>query len=148
MLVSSLPCGWHVKWSGVLLEVVWFLILLGCWGQVSFTCVLALRLCLAISNLLPALPPFFGTVSVRYNVSFPVPLFFFFQCDGARWLLLAGLSWLAYVLSSCACGSTIFPGTPSPSSSVVDKLNTAMPTKVMTSMVVSLTHVQEHHSTL
>lgn len=96
--------------------------------------------------LLPALPPFL--VSVRYNVSFPVPLFFFFQCDGARWLLLAGLSWLAYVLSSCACGSTIFPGTPSPSSSVVDKLNTAMPTKVMTSMVVSLTHVQEHHSTL
>lgn len=149
MLVSSLHCGGHVKWMGVLLEVhvVWFLILLGCWGQVSFTCVLALRLCLAISCSLPSLP---FLVSVRYNVSFPVPLFFFFQCDGARWLLLAGLSWLAYmyVLSSCACGSTIFPGTPSPSSSVVDKLNTAMPTKVMTSMVVSLTHVQEHHSTL
>ena len=34
-----------------------------------------------------------------------------FQCDGAWWLPLTGLSWLPYALGSCARGSTIFPGT-------------------------------------
>lgn len=146
MLVSSLHCGGHVKWTGVLLEVVWFLILLGCWDQASFTCVLALLLCLAISCSLPSLP---FLVSVRYNVSFPVPLFFFFSvwwCQVVAACRVVMVSLRAQLL--CLWLHYLSRYTFSKLICCWFKLNTAMPTKVMTSMVVSLTHVQEHHSSL
>ena len=54
----------------------------------SFHCVFTTRLYTVISLL--ALPPFYG----KYEVSW----FHCFQCDGAWWLPLTGLSWLPYVL--------------------------------------------------
>ena len=60
---------------------------------------------------LPSLP-----LCGKYKVSIIFPLL----CYDAWWLLLIGLSWLPYMLGSCACGSNVFPG-PFPSSSTVDE---------------------------
>ena len=51
---------------------------------------------------LPSLP-----LCGKYKVSIIFPLL----CYDAWWLLLIGLSWLPYMLGSCACGSNVFPGT-------------------------------------
>ena len=51
---------------------------------------------------LPSLP-----LCGKYEVSIIFPLL----CYDAWWLLLIGLSWLPYMLGSCACGSNVFPGT-------------------------------------
>ena len=83
----------------------------GFWGQLLFTCICAVLT--VLSDFAPC-PP--SLVSMRYPLfcSVTVP-------DGCRSqdchgcpttrLLCTGLSWLPYVLGSCARGSTIFPGT-------------------------------------
>ena len=62
-----------------------------------------------------------GTVYCMWWVSrFPL----FFQCDGAWWLLLTGLSWITFVFGSvCLAAPPSFVMHNSPSSSIVDGFN-------------------------
>lgn len=79
----------------------WVFLQLGCRGQLILSWC-SLTVLIVPCNLTPC--PLFGMYEVSNTVSL------FFQYDGAWWLLPTGLSRLPYMLGSCTCGPTLFPG--------------------------------------
>ena len=105
------------------------------WPGAVFTGFACLQLSLDVKSFLPFVarfwavltdltprpihPSWHGIVQVygKYISRFPL----FFQCDGARWLLLTGLSWIPFVFHMiCPVAPPSFVMHNSPSSSIVD----------------------------